>query len=479
VVDFATGAISGTPSSVGVTVLAVKLIERDAMGNIIGTVMRDIQVQIIMCSNLPPTASPGSYTDTICTGEPFGIVINSTDADADEVYMEWGGEIAGAGFVISNNNSASPYPTGVFTWLPGPSDIGTHYFTVTVTDTACPINGSNTYTYSIMVIDCCDSLELGSCCEINLGNNSPYPTSQECDPCLTGGYPVWVIGMDGLPVDANDSDPLVVVEWLDESGTVIYTGWSFWATVDQHYTVRVTNTFTGCVWEDDFFYECCDSDFSFDIQMLNQTDPCTDPGLAFYIGAFDDAGNLLTDPPYTFDWSASDPTVLFGLSTTDPTLEAYVGVTYYLSITDSMGCVYQDTFEVDCCPPPGNLRCEYTSVEPTLIWDPVLGVTTYEVSIIINDPACCSSPASPPASIPLFYVSGTSYTLTMSYPCASFAVRSICGNQTSDWSDRECIDCSLGGGGGGRSHSNNQASIPYKDYFYVYPSPASDMVYIT
>ncbi|MFK7970010.1 MAG: T9SS type A sorting domain-containing protein [Bacteroidia bacterium] len=137
-----------------------------------------------------------------------------------------------------------------------------------------------------ITIDCqvmCDSFYLSSCCEIELesganGNisgsdynrrralreikittgqrrrvSAPFPDA--CDPCIDGWYPVWIEDENGNPVGFND--PCILVEWLDENGVVLSTGWAFPATPDIRFTVRVTNTCNGCVWTDNFFY-CCE-----------------------------------------------------------------------------------------------------------------------------------------------------------------------------------------------------------------------------
>ncbi|MFK7972179.1 MAG: T9SS type A sorting domain-containing protein, partial [Bacteroidia bacterium] len=289
--------------------------------------------------------------------------------------------------------------------------------------------------------------------------------------------PVWAKGPDGTPLDANDSDPCIIIEWLDESGTVIYTGWSFWASVDVHYTMRVTDVCENCSWEDDFFYECC-GERNFDIQIIygtQQRDPCDHPGAPFQIGIFDlDDGSLLTSPPYTITWTASDPSALTGLDTDEPTLWANVNVTYYVEIVDELGCVYRDTFEVDCCRAPQNLRCEQNSIgQPVLMWDPVPGVTTFEIFITINDPACCVNPPGLPMSAPIITVTGTSYVLTTNYPCASFRIRSVCGNHYSDFSASECIDCTRRNQG--QTLLGGSSSI-VDHYLNVFPSPAYDNI---
>ncbi|MEL6696255.1 MAG: hypothetical protein AAFP89_08435 [Bacteroidota bacterium] len=221
----------------------------------------------------------------------------------------------------------------------------------------------------------CDSLKLSSCCTINVGSGgigtvggtknreaalqaisasglrniseaSPFPAV--CDPCIDGWYPVWVEDAGNNPVGIP-GDPCYVVEWFDDQGNLLYTGWSFPANVDQVYTVRVTDTCKDCVWEEKFSYSCC-----------------TTP----------------EKPRCTID---------------------------------------RRGFSV-------------------LSWNPVPGATGYQVQITVNDPNCCRKTTSLPYSLPLIDVSSTSYTPQLSYFCASWSVRAICGDGTySDFTASQCI----------------------------------------
>jgi hypothetical protein len=148
--DNSTGRIYGLATGQNIGVFAVKAIEKDAQGNVISTITRDFQINLINCTNQAPTASPTTINQTICVGKPYTLAINAQDADTDpqknKVTMSWGNEIPGASFNITNNNSSNPFPTGTFQWTPTANDVGTHFFTVTVKDNHCPYVGINFYT---------------------------------------------------------------------------------------------------------------------------------------------------------------------------------------------------------------------------------------------------------------------------------------------------------------------------------------------
>ena len=65
--------------------------------------------------------------------------------------MTWNQSIPGATFNITGNNTNSP--VGTFSWIPSSSNASSipYYFTVSVTDDACPINASYSYSYSIVI----------------------------------------------------------------------------------------------------------------------------------------------------------------------------------------------------------------------------------------------------------------------------------------------------------------------------------------
>lgn len=148
-----TGDICMTPTLLEVTVMAVK-VEEWRNNQLVGSVIRDIQVQTMTCQNSNPAVNgingTGTFTLTACAGQQVSFFTNSSDPDAMQtVTMTWNNGIPNATFTISNG----PYPTGTFTWTPGVNDISPapHCFTITVTDDNCPLFGSQTYSFCIYV----------------------------------------------------------------------------------------------------------------------------------------------------------------------------------------------------------------------------------------------------------------------------------------------------------------------------------------
>ena len=150
----ATGDICMTPQALDVTVMAV-LVKEYRNGQLIGTVERDIQVTVINCNNNLPTLSgingTNVFSATICANQPYCFNINSDDPDAGQtLFLSYDNSIDSANF----SSAGTPHPTGTFCWTPTDADISAtpHCFTVKVTDDACPMFGSQIYSYCITVI---------------------------------------------------------------------------------------------------------------------------------------------------------------------------------------------------------------------------------------------------------------------------------------------------------------------------------------
>lgn len=152
-IDPITGDICMTPTMLEVTVMAVK-VEEWRGGVLIGSVVRDIQVRVVTCSNTLPTITgingTSNFQANACAGSTINFNIFSADDDAGQnLTVTWNGAIPAASFTTAG----SPHPTATFSWTPTAADISTvpYCFTVTVTDDACPYNGSQTFAFCITV----------------------------------------------------------------------------------------------------------------------------------------------------------------------------------------------------------------------------------------------------------------------------------------------------------------------------------------
>ena len=163
--DPATGNLCLTTTNTLVTVIAIKVSEY-RNGVLIGSVIRDIQVNVINCSNASPLLSgyggspidvstnPSSAEYTFCADgvTPINLTINGSDPNStNNLNMIWNNSIPGATFTVSGNNTNAPI--GTFSWIPTAANASTipYNFTISVIDDACPINSSFTYSYSVTI----------------------------------------------------------------------------------------------------------------------------------------------------------------------------------------------------------------------------------------------------------------------------------------------------------------------------------------
>lgn len=150
----ATGDICMNPTALLVTVMAIEVKEY-RNGMLVGSVMRDIQMRTVTCSNALPgvtgvNGSSATYAASVCAGNTLSFFINSYDADPTQnVTMSWNNGIPGANFSVSSG----PRPTGYFTWTPSANAISSnpYCFTVTVRDDNCPYNGVQIFSFCITV----------------------------------------------------------------------------------------------------------------------------------------------------------------------------------------------------------------------------------------------------------------------------------------------------------------------------------------
>ena len=218
-----TGDMCMTPTMLQVTVFAV-LVQEYRNEILVGSVMRDIQLRTITCTNNNPYVAginnTGIYTLNACAGAPINFTIDTYDPDATQnVSIVWNSGIAGASFTTTGGAR----PTATFTWTPTTADISTasHCFTITVQDDNCPYNGSQTFSFCITVtgIELTTTSSPANCNTSNgtadvsvISGTGPYTylwssggTTPSENGLAAGTYTVSVSGADGCVSTATST----------------------------------------------------------------------------------------------------------------------------------------------------------------------------------------------------------------------------------------------------------------------------------
>jgi len=157
-----TGTLTFTPAVIGPGTVTVRAKEY-RNGTLIGSIMRDVQVQVLGCSSIVPTVNPvlstivgGNYSFNRingCAGQTlnFCFEVRSTDtgailiADDNHIFS-----IPAA--TINYTNQTSDSIRGCFTWSPAIGDSGLKNLIITVKDSTCRPPGILLYqTFTIPV----------------------------------------------------------------------------------------------------------------------------------------------------------------------------------------------------------------------------------------------------------------------------------------------------------------------------------------
>ena len=146
----ANGQMNFTATLQGAATLTMKTREFRKDGNVmkeIGSIMRDIQVQVLPCSTIAPQLDTVSINDSGafqngfvygCVGQTldFCFVVSSTDTGAVLIAEDnLGTTIPGASMTYTNLRTDSV--KGCFSWTPTLNDVGKHSFIVTIKDSTC------------------------------------------------------------------------------------------------------------------------------------------------------------------------------------------------------------------------------------------------------------------------------------------------------------------------------------------------------
>ncbi len=162
VLDPLYGQMSFTPNTVGQYTLTVRTNEYRSH-ILIGSTMRDVQVQVLQCNIPEPVATPDTSTVTIvngriidCLGGALNFCFNATSSNTSAKLTSHDNHlVATPGATVTYTGLSTSHIRGCFSWVPtGVADTGLKVFTVSVVDSTCAppgITESVTYSFPIYI----------------------------------------------------------------------------------------------------------------------------------------------------------------------------------------------------------------------------------------------------------------------------------------------------------------------------------------
>lgn len=342
-IDPLTGLISFTPSTVGNFVVTFLVVERNSAGVIIGSVIRDIQMVVVSCTNqvIPCNAGPitnlvgfgatvtGSNSMTICENIPFSFEVSFTDPDAADILSYTSNILAVLPGANISSTGSNPITISVSWTAPVGSANTNTTFALTVSDNACPVTGQQTVNYIIEVL-----------------------------PAAYAGPDQIICGTQTAQLNAMG--PGNTFTWSVLSGPAMVVGTNFSCNPCQSPLASPASTTTyllscnggsGCVLTDTVTINVV-ADFSFTTSQSAATSCLTNPVQL----------NTVVNPAGSHNYSWSPATNLNNPSISNPVATFTIPGSFTLvnTITSDQGCVKRDTVDIVIVPvyPP----------EPTLTY---------------------------------------------------------------------------------------------------------------
>ena len=119
-----TGVLTFTPTTVGQIAVICLRADEYRNGVVIGSVVRDMQINVLNCNNTPPVVAPVPNV-VVNVGQTYCTPVSATDANNDLITLTaTSGIIPPATFVV--NSSVAGSATGTFCFTPNPRQYRQH-----------------------------------------------------------------------------------------------------------------------------------------------------------------------------------------------------------------------------------------------------------------------------------------------------------------------------------------------------------------
>jgi gliding motility-associated-like protein len=330
-IDPNTGQINFTPNAIGDFVITVQITEKDALGNIIGTIMRDFQVIVTNCTNQTVPCGQGAITNVssgtvpggsqntlqICENIPFCFDVNFSDPDVNDSVKVSSPNMA---VTLPGSTMVMTYTPGIknqvkarICWTPpqGSSGLNTS-FVLIVKDNACPVPGTQVINYFVDVL-----------------------------PATSAGPDQTICGPQSASVTATGSS--TVFAWTDLAGAPIPVGPAFSCNPCSNPVIKPAVTSTYVVTNVGGGANCK----NIDTLIINVVPDFTlTAGASVSSSCMNSAVQFTSTvnpagPGYTYTWSPSSPLTTTNTANTSATYTTPGNYNYTVTAISSLGCVKQ------------------------------------------------------------------------------------------------------------------------------------------
>ncbi|MES2565726.1 MAG: PKD domain-containing protein [Bacteroidota bacterium] len=327
-IDPATGQINFTPTTIGDFVITVQITEKDANGNIIGTIMRDFQVIVTNCSNQTVTCGQGAISNVtsgtapsgntlqICENIPFCFDVTFTDPNVgDSVKISspnMSTTLPGSSMVMTYTPGTKNKVKATICWTPpaGSSGLNTS-FVLVVKDNACPVPGTQVLNYFIDVL-----------------------------PATSAGPDRTICGSQSASVTATGSS--TVFAWSDLAGTPVPVGPAFSCNPCKDPVIKPAVTSTYVVTNVGGGANCKNKDT---IVVNVVPDFTLTANVATASGCLNSAvqftSNVSPAGSYSYSWSPAAPLTSTNTANTSAIYSTPGNYNYTLTAISSIGCTKQ------------------------------------------------------------------------------------------------------------------------------------------